>query len=618
VPGITTIGSALVNAALPPEYQAEGRTLGKKEADDMLAEIAKTHPEQYRSISWQLMQLGRNAAFDEGTTLSIDDLDTPFDKSEMLAHVAKQEERIQADKSLTPAARQQALESVYAAVQKYFTDQTMDSALAAGNPLALQVKSKARGNPSQLAALLTSPSIYQDAYDNTIPVFIRNSYAEGLEPHEYWAATYGARKGVISTKFATRDAGYLGKQFGAAVQPVLVAESDCGTPFGIPVRSDDDDNLGSVLARPVGDFPAGTVVNRQVIAEANKLKQDEMVVRSPISCAAKQGVCKHCVGIRDNGDFPEIGHHIGLNAASALAERIAQSSLNVKHSGGQGDDTEEVYAGFDVIRDLAEIPSTFPHRASVAEQDGKITSIAEAPQGGYNIMVDDTLHYVGPNITLRVNEGDEVEAGDQLTGGILNPADAVRLKGIGEGRRYFAERMTKAFRDSGLAVNRRNVEVLSRALIDHVAVSETDGVGHHLPGDIVSYSNMAYTYKPRKDAKHIGPKQAVGMYLESPALHHTLGTRITKKMATQFGKHGVERVTAHQEPPGFVSNMVSLVKVPQHTDDWMARLSSNYLQTRLLQDVQRGSTSNIHGLHPVPGLAKAVEFGRPKGNQVGY
>jgi len=618
MPTVTTIGEALVNEALPPEYQASGRTLGKKETDEILTELAGTHPEEYKEISWKLMQLGRDAAFDESTTLSIDDLDTPFDKAEMLEHVEQQERRIEADKSLTPAERKQALETVYAEVQKYFTDQTMESALNRGNPLAMQVKSKARGNPSQLAALLTTPSIYQDAYDNTIPVFIRNSYAEGLEPHEYWAATYGARKGIISTKFATRDAGYLGKQFGAAVQPVVVTEGDCGTPFGIPVDSDDDDNLGTVLARPLGEFPAGTVVNRQVIAEARKLKQDEMVVRSPISCNSKQGVCKQCVGIRDSGDFPEIGHHVGLNAASALAERIAQSSLNVKHSGGQGDDTEEVYAGFDVIRDLAEVPSAFPHRAAVSELDGKVERIEEAPQGGFNITVNDTAHYVGPNIPVRVKEGDEVEAGDQLTGGILNPADAVRLKGIGEGRRYFTERMTQAFRDSGLAASRRNVEVLSRALIDHVAVNETEGLGHHLPGDVVSYSSMAQSYKPRTDATHKAPKQAVGMYLESPALHHTLGTRITKKMATQLGKHGVERVIAHPEPPGFVSNMVSLVKVPQHTDDWMARLSSNYLQSRLLQDVQRGSTSNIHGLHPVPGLAKTVEFGRPKGNQVGY
>jgi DNA-directed RNA polymerase subunit beta' len=609
----TTIGHALVNDALPPEFRAEGRSLGKKEADALLEEIAAKYPEKYKEISFALQKLGSEAAFDESTTLSIDDLAAPFDRAEMVAHVEKQERRIEAEKDLTPEEKEQALEVVYADVQKYFTDQTMKSALGKGNPFALQVKSKSRGSPSQLTALLTSPVVFQDANDHTIPVFVRNSFAEGLEPHEYWAATYGARKGVISTKFATRDAGYLGKMFNAAVQPVVVTEGDCGTPYGMPTKADDADNIGAVLSRPVGRFPAGTVITKHVLAEASKNKLDELVVRSPTVCSSKQGVCKQCVGARDGGEFPEIGHHIGLNAASALAERIAQSSLNVKHSGGLGDGKERVYAGFDVIKELAEVPQNFPHRALVAELDGKVEKIEEAPQGGYNVTINDTPHYVGVDLPLRIKEGDEVEAGDQISGGILNPADVVRHKGIGEGRRYFADRLTQAFRDSGLDANRRNVEVLSRALIDHVAIQETEGMGHYLPGDVVSYANMAHTYKPRRDAVHVAPQQAVGKYLESPALHHTLGTRITKKMATQLKKHGVGQVMAHQNPPGFVSNMVSVVKVPEFTDDWMARLSSNYLKTRLLDDVQRGSTSNIHGLHPVPGLAKGVEFGRQKG-----
>ena len=613
MPTITTIGKALVNAALPAGYQVDNTTLGKKEADDLLAEIAKTNPEEFKDISFKLQRLGSEASFDEGTTISLDDIGVPFDKSDMLTHVKQQERRIAADKSLSPKEKSQALEAIYAEVQKYFTDRTMVEALAVNNPFAMQVKSKARGSPSAIAALMTTPSIYQDAYDRTIPVFIRNSYAEGLDPHEYWAATYGARKGVISTKFATRDAGYLGKLFGGAVQTQVVTENDCGTPFGIPVKADDGDNIGSVLARPVGNFPAGTVITKHVLAAAKKANQDEIVLRSPTTCGSKQGVCKQCVGIREGGDFPEIGHHIGLNASSALAERIAQSSLNVKHTGGQSDGEERVYAGFDVLKGLSEVPQNFPHRSALAELDGKITSIEEAPQGGYNVIVNDQPHYVGPDLKLSVKEGDEVEAGDQLSAGIVNPAEVVKYKGIGEGRRYFAERLTQAFRDSGLDVNRRNVEVLARGMIDHVRVDEPEGVGSYLPGDVVSYSNLAYTYKPRKDAQHLDPKKAVGLYLESPALHHTIGTRITKKMADQLGKHGVSSIMAHRDNPGFESNMVSVVKVPEHTDDWMARLSSNYLQTRLLEDVQRGSTSQIHGIHPVPGLAKGVEFGRPKG-----
>jgi len=138
-------------------------------------------------------------------------------------------------------------------------------------------------------------------------------------------------------------------------------------------------------------------------------------------------------------------------------------------------------------------------------------------------------------------------------------------------------------------------------------------LGNYLPGDVATYSSLAYSYKPRKTAQVVTPREAVGQYLEQPALHHTIGTRITKKMADQLKKYGVESVMAHRDAPGFEPNMVSLVKAPQFKDDWMARLSSNYLKTRLLEDIQRGSESKIHGLHPAPGIAKGIEFGQQKG-----
>lgn len=615
----TTLGQILVNDALPEKFRDYNRVLSKGEADALLASVAKEHPELYKQISWKLMQLGREAAFTEGSTLKLSDLLPVLDKKDLLDHVEQQERKIRSSKSMTDDEKQKALELVYGEVQKLMLDQTLDSALAKNNPFAIQVKSKARGNKSQLAALLTSPAIYQDAQDRTIPVFIRKSYSEGLDPHEYWAATYGARKGVISTKFATRDAGALGKQLGVAVSDLVVTQDDCGTPSGIPVPIDDNDNVGSVLARNTGRYPAGTVVSKEVLADLKQKKVDEIVLRSPMTCNLAEGVCKHCAGVRENGRFPEIGYHLGLNASSALAERIAQSSLNQKHSGGQRDSKGNiVYAGFDVINNLAQVPKNFPHRATVAERDGTVDKVEEAPQGGWNLTIDNEVHYVPADRPLLVKEGDKVEQGDQLSEGIVNPADVVRLKGIGEGRRYFAERFTKAFRESDYEVNRRNVEAVARSVVDHVSVDEPEGVGDYLPGDVVSYTGVAHSYRPRPDAQHLEPHKAVGMHLEQPALHFTIGTRLSKRMADTLKKHGIDSVMAHKTPPGFSSTMVGVTKVPAHTDDWMARLGSTYLESRLLEDVQRGSTSNIHGLNPIPGIAKGVEFGQPKGSKFTY
>ena len=275
----TTIGQVMVNKELPLEYRDYTRTLGKSETDKLLAEIATSHPEKYRDLSHKLMQLGRHAAYDEGTTLRLRDVMPQINRKEFFDHVDKQEARIAADKTSTPQEKEDARDILHGEVSDAIKKMTYDTALKTNNAFAQQVKSKARGNPDQLSAMLSTPGTYQDARDRNIPVFIKHSYSEGLAPHEYWAATYGARKGIISSKFATRKAGHLGKLFGMAVMDSVVTEDDCETPYGIPVAVDDQDNVGSVLARPAGGFSAGTVITKDVLGKLQNKKLDQIVVR---------------------------------------------------------------------------------------------------------------------------------------------------------------------------------------------------------------------------------------------------------------------------------------------------------------------------------------------------
>lgn len=614
---VTTIGQVLVNDVLPAEYRDHGRVLGKSEADKLLAQIAKEKPELYKQISHDLVTLSRHASFEEGTTLRLSDVMGGIDKKDLLDHVDAQERRIALDKTMTASEKQDALEDVYATVNEALRDMTYDQALAANNPFALQVKSKARGNKDQLNGMLTTPGIYQDAKDKAIPIFIKHSYAEGLSAPEIWAATYGARKGVVSSKFATRQAGYLGKLLAMSAMDTVVTEPDCGTPQGIPVATDDDDNVGAELARPAAGFPAGTALTASVMAKIKAKKIDEINVRSPVTCGTSNGVCQHCAGIRENGKLPEIGYHLGLNAASAMAEQVAQGSLNVKHSGKKGKG-QTSYAGFDMVKNLATVPTTYPDKATVAEIEGKVTDIQPAPQGGNYVYVDEDKHYVPQDLPLLVKVGDVVEAGDQLSDGVLNPADVVRLKGLGEGRRYFASRFAQGYKESNYGVNRRNAEVLARNIVNHIEITDDDASGGNLPGDVVTYSSWSRNYVPRKDAARTEPKAAIGKYLEEPALHYSIGTRITKSVANKLKQYGAPDVLVHQNQVGMSPVMQSVVKTPEFNQDWMARLGTSYLKTRLLEDVQSGAESNIHGVHPVPGIAKGVEFGQRKGKEFTY
>lgn len=604
----TTIGQIIVNEALPPKYRDYNRTLGSDELEDLLTDLIKNDPDAYRDVSSKLVKIGNKAAYEGGTTVRLSDIAPPFDNSAMYKRLDAAEDAIRKNRSLTDEQKQDAISDLYQKVYDGTKLQAYQTSLASGNSFAMQVKSKARGNQDQLSAMINTPGIYKDPSGRTVPLFIRHSFAEGLSPAEYWAGTYGARTGVVSTKFATAKAGELGKLLSSAAVEQVVTEDDCGTPNGMPTTTDDKDNVGAVLAQKAGKYDAGTVITKQVLADLRNDKIEDIMVRSPTTCNAKNGVCAHCAGVRENGKFPELGYNLGLNSASALAERIAQGSLNVKHSGKKIEGSG--YSGFDMIKRMATVPKIYADRAAVSEIDGTVTKILPAPQGGSYVYVNDEKHYVPSGYKVMVKKGDEVEAGDQLSDGVINPYDAVRLKGIGEGRRYFTQRFTQAFRESGYKANRRNVEAIAKSLINNVVIDDADAEGDMLPGDNVSYASWAWAYRPRPDSQQSSPKQAIGKYLEQPALHYTIGTRVTPKVAKELEKFKVPSVLYNPNPVGVHPQMESVVQTTGNTKDWMGRLGTTYLGKRIVEDVQMGSESNSQGVNPYPAVAKGTTLGQ--------
>lgn len=281
---------------------------------------------------------------------------------------------------------------------------------------------------------------------------------------------------------------------------------------------------------------------------------------------------------------------------------------NTKHS-GKKNKGKSTFSGFEAIKNMTTVPGTYPDAAVVAEEDGRVESVEPAPQGGTYITIAGNRHYVAPGYDLLVKEGDEVEAGDQLSDGVINPVDVVKYKGIGEGRRYFANRFTQMMRDSNYAVNRRNVEAVARALVNHVQVDDEDSEAQLLPGDVATYTSWSFGYRPRPDSKMQSPKQAIGQYLESPVLHYTIGTKITKKTAADMAKYGIDSIFSNPNPVGVTPMMQSVVKSTGSSNDWMARLGTTYLKTRLTEDAQTGAKSYLHSTNPIPGVAKGVEFG---------
>jgi DNA-directed RNA polymerase subunit beta' len=496
-------------------------------------------------------------------------------------------------------------------LSKQIAIQTLKTKIGQGSTLAKMVVSEARGKPSQLAQMVSSPVMFTDLKQRPILLPIRSSFAEGLKPDEYWASSYGARLGVISSKFATADAGAFGKQMAQATLGLVVTMVDCGTSAGIPSTVDDNDNLDAFLAAKAGSFSRNTLITPSVLAELKRENVTDILVRSPITCEAPKGVCAKCRGLNDKNKLPALGENIGLASASAMAEPVTQMSLNVKHSGGAAGQGG-IASGYKLLNQLTSVPSEFPNRAAISTRTGKVTKIEPAPQGGTFTFVDGETHYSLPGFRPSVKVGDSVEEGDPLDGAIVNPAETVVFKGVGEGRRQLVNKLRDAYKDAGAAVGRRHFEVLSRALINQAQI-DTDILPGSLPDDIVDFQALQKEYRA-PTSRTSGVEGALGKYLTKPVLHYTVGTKLFPSMVQELRKFGIKSVEVEDAPPPFTPMMLRMQDIPQIGSDWMSALYSRNLKVNLLKNVHRGAKAPTHSTSFIPSLAEGTEFGRsPKG-----
>jgi hypothetical protein len=488
-----------------------------------------------------------------------------------------------------------------------------DDSLREGNQLARQIQSGSRGKPMNLKSLRGGDLLYTDHHDNAIPIPVFSSYSKGLNPAEYFAGAFGARKGVADTKFATMDAGFFSKQLNQIGHRMVVVGDDADDPKrfenrGLPVDIEDDDNEGSLLAMAAGVFARNTVLTPRVIKDLKANNVKRLLVRSPIATGAPEGgLYSRDLGIRERGSFAPIGDAIGIAAMQALSEPISQGQLSSKHTGGVAGAAGAV-SGFKHLNQLVQSPKQSPYWAAHAQRDGKVTGIKEAPTGGTFIAIDGVEHHINPGVNLSVKLNDVVEAGDTLSDGIANPAMLTRFKGIGEGRRQFVQAFKGAMKGAGMSGNRRNIEVMSKGLINHVKMS--DEYKQYAPDDVVPYDSVEHDWEPREGHTIVNPREAMGKYLEQPVLHYSIGTPIKPSMIKDLTEFGVSKITVHKDPAPLEAHFVRGLENLQHDPDWMTRMLGSNLRKSTLNAVHRGAVSDEKGTSYVPSLAKAVDFGK--------
>lgn len=609
----STVGKLMIEDALPEEMRGRNITFDKKNMSTLLKELADKHPDKYIDVTKKLSDIGRQVATETGGySIGLSHLKQMAGTKKTISEIRQKLTGFLADTNLNDKQRNDAIIRSVGGYQQSLMDDVYKEGLAAKNPIAMQIMSGSRGNKMNLSSLLGSDLLYEDHRGDIIPVPVLKSYSQGLTPAEYWAGTYGARKSIISTKFATADAGFFGKQLNQVTHRLSVVDQDDPRQDlavrGLPVDTDDMDNEGALLAHDFGGYKRNTVLTPKILKDLKARNFDRILVRSPMTGGSPDGgVYARDVGVRERGTLPGRGEMVGMTAAQAIAEPISQGQLSAKHSGGVAGQ-EKTVGGFQYINQLIQVPKTFKGGAAHTTVDGRVQKIEPAPAGGVYVYINDKPQYVGSGFDLKVKPGDDVEAGDIISDGMPNPSIITEHKGIGEGRKYFV----KAFRDSmgsmGLRSHRRNIELIGRGLIDHVRMTEE--YGDHVPDDVIPYSTLEHGYKPREGFQTIEPSRALNKYLEKPVLHYSIGTKVRPGMLKDMQYFGVKDITVHDKPAPFQPEMVRAMYNLHHDPDWMTRMYGSGLKSSLLDATHRGSTSSATGTSFVPGLAKSVDFGR--------
>lgn len=611
----TTLGQLLVNDALPEDMRDYTRVLNKKNTGALATELAKKYPEKYREVMKKLHDVALDSAYTtNGLSFGLKDVRPSLAAQHTQLKVKQQLRQILADRGLNDEQRNAKILKLASEAQRQLVDDVYNEAHGHDNPLAHQIAGSGVGNKFQLNSILGADMQYLDHRGEPIPIPVMRGYAQGLTPVEYFAGAFGTRKGVIDLKTATADAGFYGKQLTQMAHRLLVTDQDeqdqerlaNAHERGFPTDIDDPDNEGAMLSRPVGPYKRNTVLTPKIMRDIKEMGVKDILVRSPIVGGPEDGgVYANDVGYREKGHLPPVGDYVGIAAAQALSEPVTQSQISSKHSGGVGG--AGAISGFKALNALVQVPKKYPGGATHAQVAGHVQEVRPAPQGGFYVQINGQEHYVPTDREVTVKKGDEIEAGDAISEGMPNPAEIVKHKGVGEGRRYFVQAMRQVMQNSGITAHRRNIELLSRGLINHVRM--TDEHGDYSPDDIVPYSMLERNWTPRDGSVAGAPSTLSGHYLEQPALHYSVGTPITKNVVKTLGQHGITNIQAHREPPPFQPEMVRGMSNISNDPDWMTRMLGSYQEKGLLNSVHRGLTSNTAGSSYVPALAQGENFG---------
>jgi DNA-directed RNA polymerase subunit beta' len=478
----------------------------KKILGNIIAEIFKRFKITETSKMLDRMKdLGFKYSTKAGITVGVADIVVLAEKEEILAQAQAKVDNVlkQFRRGLiTEDERYDRVISIWSAAKDTIQGKLMAS-LDKRNPIFMMSDSGARGNASNFTQLAGMRGLMANPAGRIIELPIKSSFREGLTVLEYFISTHGARKGLADTALKTADSGYLTRRLVDVAQDVIVREDDCGTDRGLLVSSLKE---GTEIIEPLeerldGRYARKKVVhpetNEVLVAENELITEDiakiivdagveEVTIRSAFTCNTRHGVCKKCYGRNlATGSEVEVGEAVGIIAAQSIGEPGTQLTMRTFHTGG--------VAGDDITQGLPRIQELFEARnpkgqAVITEINGVVTAVNEIKDRQQEVVIQgdvESRSYTAPyGARLKVAEGQQVESGQVLTEGSVDPKELLKVTNTSAVQEYLLKEVQKVYRMQGVEIGDKHVEVMVRQMLRKVRVTDA-GETDVLPGSLL-------------------------------------------------------------------------------------------------------------------------------------
>ena len=497
----TTLGRLHFNAILPSDFPYIEASVRKPQMKKIISEVIETYNKaELREFLDSMKRVGFNFGAKAGLSVAMTDVKTPPSKNQILEkyeNEAEKVEKLYKDDIITETERKQKIIEIW----NEATDQVqyaMSAELESErfNPVDMMVKSGARGNMMQVRQLAGMRGLVANPKGDIIERPIKSNFREGMSVLEYFISTHGARKGLADTALRTADSGYLTRRLVDVAAGIVVKDSGDenidwkgtnkktvdkngkpskylhSTLFGRVLSEDIKKDKKTIEFADGRKLSKGTYIDAEALDVISKSGVESVNVLTPFNSLDPESMDALCYGFSlATGKPVEDGEAVGIISAQSIGEPGTQLTMRTFHTGG--------VVGLDITSGLPRIVELFEARTPKGKSvlsliDGKVKSVDMTEEGNRILTIQNEKEEIELLVlrrqTLLVNQGDSVEAGQALTTGPKDPKEVLQVNGIRKCQEYLVDEVQKTYRDQGVEVHDKHVEMIVRQMLRRVRI----------------------------------------------------------------------------------------------------------------------------------------------------